>query len=211
MNLGGLAPFQTIKAIKQQWPEIYEAIIDNYIEVIEPVDKNRKKVEETLTKIDAEFYIPTWNDLVEKGKKDKPIELSSFWELKEEKEKVVNKFRSSFEEILDQPPLTPDKVYPIPKEGIKHDFDKPRFTLLVPEFIEEMAKVMAFGAKKYEDWNWLKLEQKRLNDSLARHGFNYLFKGSEIDEETGLEELAHIAVNCMMLSALKRIENAKTS
>ena len=38
--------------------------------------------------------------------------------------------------------------------GMKYDSGKPRYDLLPPELLEEAAKVLTFGAQKYEPRNW---------------------------------------------------------
>ncbi len=38
--------------------------------------------------------------------------------------------------------------------GVKHDQDKTRYELLPAEFLDGVAQVLTFGAKKYADRNW---------------------------------------------------------
>ena len=84
-------------------------------------------------------------------------------------------------------------------EFIKYDNDKPMMSLLEPDFIEGMAKVLTMGAKKYSKDNWKLCEDKsRYEDALYRHMNEYL-KGREFDTESELPHLAHVAVNAMFL------------
>ncbi len=41
-------------------------------------------------------------------------------------------------------------------EGTKYDTDKTRWDLWSPDALEATADVLAFGAKKYEEYNWMK-------------------------------------------------------
>jgi hypothetical protein len=58
-------------------------------------------------------------------------------------------------------------------EGVKHDAGKPRPTLLVASLaqaVTEVAKVLTYGADKYDDDNWRKVPDgpARYNDALLR-------------------------------------------
>lgn len=79
-----------------------------------------------------------------------------------------------------------------PGKGQKHDSEKPRYDLLPPIAIDEMAKVMTFGAKKYEPDNWRHVDNavERYRAALLRHSFAML-RGEKLDPETGLPHAAH--------------------
>lgn len=80
----------------------------------------------------------------------------------------------------------------ITEQGQKHDSDKPRYELLPPVAIDEMAKVMTFGAEKYAPDNWRHVDNavERYRAALLRHSFAML-RGEKIDPETGLPHAAH--------------------
>ena len=40
--------------------------------------------------------------------------------------------------------------------GTKHDQGKTRFELVSPYFVEGVAKILTFGAQKYDPYNWAK-------------------------------------------------------
>lgn len=73
-----------------------------------------------------------------------------------------------------------------------------------PKAIEEVAKVSAFGAQKYEvpfsDQNWMYVHDgiNRYSDALARH---HLVAG-ELDEESGLLHAAHRAWDALAVLEL---------
>lgn len=93
-----------------------------------------------------------------------------------------------------------DRIIIVLREvGKKFDQDKPMVDLLVPEFLEDVAKVMTQGAKKYGLENWKKgLESRRLLAALYRHALAY-HRGEKIDPESGLSHLCHITCNAMFL------------
>lgn len=63
----------------------------------------------------------------------------------------------------------------------------------------EVAKVMTFGAKKYNAHNWRGgFKYSRLIAAILRHVFAYN-SGEKLDPETGLSHLAHAACGIMFL------------
>lgn len=89
--------------------------------------------------------------------------------------------------------------------GLKYDDGKLLVTLVQPEFVEGVAEVLTFGAKKYEPNSWQTVEdgRRRYEDALYRHWLAYL-KGEEVDVESGLSHLKHIACNTMFLLHLNK-------
>lgn len=84
-------------------------------------------------------------------------------------------------------------------EGIKHDGNKAPFDLISVPFLEQIASVLAFGAKKYEAHNWRKgLKYSRVFSALMRHLWAF-WRGETNDKETGLPHLAHAACCLMFL------------
>jgi len=79
---------------------------------------------------------------------------------------------------------------------------KARMSLLDPDFLQAMAKVMDFGTKKYAEEDWRdnpKVTVKGRMDSLGRHEakINSAFE-SDIDSDHGESHFASIAVNAMI-------------
>jgi hypothetical protein len=85
-------------------------------------------------------------------------------------------------------------------EGRKDDSDKIRMDLLPFEALEAVAKVLTFGAKKYADNNWQKVDnaESRYVGALLRHLSKYL-QGERWDEESELSHLSHVATNALFL------------
>jgi len=82
--------------------------------------------------------------------------------------------------------------------GKKWDGEKPKLHLLPPKAILEVGKVLTYGAEKYDEENWRKLDnlQDRYTSAALRHLFAHI-DGEETDEETQLSHLAH-AMCCLL-------------
>lgn len=88
--------------------------------------------------------------------------------------------------------------------GVKHDSGKAPIDLIPYEALEEIAKVLDFGAKKYARANWAKgIAISRLCAAALRHIFQFL-AGENKDPESGLHPLAH--AGCCLLFALWMIK-----
>lgn len=82
---------------------------------------------------------------------------------------------------------------------MKFDQDKPRYSLLPAEAMEQVALIYTHGAKKYADHNWRKgLAYSRLYDAAQQH-LNAFWQGTDIDPEFGIQHLAHAAFNVIGL------------
>lgn len=89
-------------------------------------------------------------------------------------------------------------------EAQKFDSGKPRMDLLDPAFLEGVARVLTFGAQKYEPHNWRKgLDWSRLYAACQRH-LSAFAKGAEFDGETGESHLLHAACCLMFLHSMQR-------
>ena len=74
-----------------------------------------------------------------------------------------------------------------------------RFELLPAAALQEIARVYAFGAKKYADHNWAKGYDWGLSiGALERHVVEFK-KCNDLDNESGLHHLAHAAFHCLTL------------
>ena len=94
--------------------------------------------------------------------------------------------------------------------GLKFDTDKPRMELLIqgmPRALEEVGRVLTFGAQKYAAHSWKHVEdnQNRYWAAKVRHELARA-KGEERDPETGLLHLAHEACNTLFLLELALME-----
>ena len=93
----------------------------------------------------------------------------------------------------------------------KHDQDKPRPELLPPMAVESISRVLAFGAKKYDDDNWHKCDDRRRYLGAAlRHLFAWA-RGETTDPESGLPHLAHAGCCVLFLLELDLVGLGKDS
>ena len=95
-------------------------------------------------------------------------------------------------------------------EGIKYDSEKPKMNLLPPKAIVEVAKVLTFGAEKYDAENWRKLDdlQNRYTAGALRHIFAHM-DGEQLDPETGLSHMAH-ALCCLLFKLEIELEDGES-
>ena len=89
----------------------------------------------------------------------------------------------------------------------KFDGDKVRYDLVPPSAIESIAKVLTFGAKKYDPNNWKSVEDpERYVGALYRH-LEAWRAGEVLDPESGLPHLAHASTNLAFLIELNYESN----
>jgi hypothetical protein len=84
--------------------------------------------------------------------------------------------------------------------GMKFDGGKRDFTLLPWASVEEIVKVLEFGAQKYARDNWKQVEdaQHRYTKAALRHLVAYT-QGEVNDPESGLPHLAHLGCCVLFL------------
>ena len=78
--------------------------------------------------------------------------------------------------------------------AIKYDLGKADWSLMPWEAVEEINKVLEFGACKYAAHNWQQgagFKYTRVLNSMLRHVFAYM-RGEDCDPESGLSHMAHI-------------------
>ena len=83
-------------------------------------------------------------------------------------------------------------------EGLKLDQDKPRWELMIPLWpqLEQVVKVLTYGATKYADNNWQLVEPSERYWAAAQRHLG-ASRTEYLDEETGLPHLAH-AICCLL-------------
>lgn len=86
------------------------------------------------------------------------------------------------------------------EKGIRDNKGKLKWSLVSWKALEPMVKVLMFGAKKYDSWNWSNgLKYTEVCDSLQRHMISFL-EGEDNDKESKLAHVGHILCNAMFLS-----------
>ena len=95
--------------------------------------------------------------------------------------------------------------------GMKFDGGKLDYTLVPWEGMDEVVKVLEFGAKKYARDNWKKVEHA--NTRYLAAAFRHLIhhnNGEAADPETGISHLAHATCCMLFLLALEKQNGADT-
>lgn len=88
-------------------------------------------------------------------------------------------------------PIKPSRL--VMAEATKHDGGKPRYELIPPEALEELAALYALGANKYGDRNWEKgMSWGRVFSALMRHAWRW-WRGETYDQEDGQHHLISVA------------------
>lgn len=150
--------------------------------------------------------------------------------------KVIFKPKEQTKEVSEGVTFVPSFVYPAPGEivtvdsskvpvikianqeirvtnekgGTKADGLKPRPTLLLrsmPDAVQSVIRILEYGAKKYDDNNWKKVEAHRYDDAALRHILSYL-SGEELDKETSESHLSH-AITCLLFRLQLDIDSKK--
>ena len=83
-------------------------------------------------------------------------------------------------------------------KGIKNDMGKNRWDLLPMDIIDELVGVVTYGANKYDDNNWRKVDSERYYAAMFRHIVAWRL-GEEKDSESGCHHLAHAMCNLMFI------------
>jgi len=88
--------------------------------------------------------------------------------------------------------------------GKKYDQGKARLDLIPHEALEELGKVLAFGANKYGTSNWANgINYSRLIAASLRHISAYN-GGEDLDPESGLCHIDHAMCNLVFLSWMRK-------
>ena len=89
--------------------------------------------------------------------------------------------------------------------GRKDDQHKPRVGLVPTTPLLDVAAVLTYGARKYDEHNWRRgIKYSRLYDAALRHLLAFI-DGEDTDQESGLPHLAHAACELLMLMEMGRI------
>ena len=95
------------------------------------------------------------------------------------------------------------------EHGVKHDEGKVRAGLVLKDFacaLEEVCEVGTFGVEKYTESGWLDVPNAsdRYEDAMMRHYLAHC-QGKQIDRESGLSHLAHMAWNVLAILELEHV------
>lgn len=80
---------------------------------------------------------------------------------------------------------------------MKNDTNKTRWDLVPFEQLEEIAKVITYGAEKYAPGDWKNTDKRKYFAAAMRHLVEYK-KGKKMDE-SGMSHLSHAACSIIFL------------
>jgi hypothetical protein len=90
--------------------------------------------------------------------------------------------------------------------GIKQDQGKAPLSLIDPDFIEMVARILDAGEQKYGKSNWrLGLHYSRVIDAARRH-LAAMERGEDIDPDSGFPHAGHVTCNMLFLDYYRRKE-----
>lgn len=97
-----------------------------------------------------------------------------------------------------------DGMRPTPKNFVKYDDDKLRWSLLPRDTLRDVLRVLEYGAQKYAVGNWKKAGDEpdgiqRYWDAFDRHRDALQIDNELYDPETHLSHLSHMICNLMFI------------
>jgi len=84
--------------------------------------------------------------------------------------------------------------------GARFNSGKPDFSLIPLVTLEDEARVWEYGKKKYAAWNWAKGMPWSVPFACAVRHLSAWQRGEDLDPESGLPHIAHVACNIRMLT-----------
>jgi hypothetical protein len=99
------------------------------------------------------------------------------------------------------PSVTKSDPSKVTKIAVRDDSGKTNWSLMPFEALEEINKVLEFGATKYAANNWQEgtgFKYSRVLNSLLRHVFAFM-RGEDKDPESGLSHMAHAGCNVLFI------------
>ena len=97
------------------------------------------------------------------------------------------------------------KPTPRADRSLRHNTGKPDYSLIPMASLAEVAKVLEYGASKYERGNWLKPTSWEVSFGCLQRHMAAWQAGEDNDEESGRSHIAHAA--CNLIQMLHMLEN----
>lgn len=96
----------------------------------------------------------------------------------------------------------PAPKHPIDGGGLRKDAGKLRLDLIPTDVMEELARVLTFGARKYAERNWERgMPWSKAAGPLERHWKDFKLGRVRRDPESGCLTVAHALCNMVFLCA----------
>ena len=83
-------------------------------------------------------------------------------------------------------------------QEFKRDAGRPRWELLPLKLIRGVVEVLTFGAMKYKDDSWKRVDPERYRGAMMRH-LDAMQDGEVYDKESGLPHIDHAMCNLVFL------------
>jgi len=90
-------------------------------------------------------------------------------------------------------------------KGLRLNDNKPRIDLVPSSVLYEIAKVLEYGTKKYEEHNWRKGMKWSVPYACAMRHLLKFWEGEDVDSESGESHLGHVLCNILMLIEYSKI------
>lgn len=136
------------------------------------------------------------------------LELQSFWKGYEQfppSEQTMNTVDNLVTSVKLEEDLDPKTA----TTAVRFDKTKTDWSLLPMDALEEVVKVLEFGAVKYDRDNWRRgdgFRYSRVVNSLLRHTYAWM-RGEDRDPESGYSHLAHMGCNVLFLLYYNRYKD----
>ena len=89
--------------------------------------------------------------------------------------------------------------------SLRYNNGKPDYSLIPMAALAEVARVLEYGASKYERGNWLKPTSWEVSFACLQRHMSAWQAGEDNDEESGRSHIAHAA--CNLIQMLHMLEN----
>ncbi len=89
--------------------------------------------------------------------------------------------------------------------SLRYNSGKPDYSLIPMASLAEVAKVLEYGASKYERGNWLRPTSWEVSFGCLQRHMAAWQSGEDNDEESGRSHIAHAA--CNLIQMLHMLEN----
>jgi hypothetical protein len=87
----------------------------------------------------------------------------------------------------------------INNRSLRHNTGKPDYSLIPMAALAEVAKVLEYGASKYERGNWLKPTSWEVSFACLQRHMSAWQAGEDNDHESGRSHIAHAACNLIQM------------
>jgi len=94
---------------------------------------------------------------------------------------------------------------PSTERSLRYNVGKPDYSLIPMASLKEVARVLEYGASKYERDNWKKPTHWSVSFACCMRHLSAWQEGEDLDPESGRNHLGHAATN--LLQMLHMLEN----